>query len=123
MTPGELGGWLSWITALGGGGGTLLGGWIADRWVRRQPRARIYISIIGVVLAIPTVAASLLIGNTRWALLLYLPASIFSTLWIGPTFATAQDLVPPAMRAMASAVFLFITTIIGMGAGRRPSAS
>src|SRR5262245_40350873 len=37
MTPGELGGWLSWITALGGGGGTFLGGWLADRWVRRQP--------------------------------------------------------------------------------------
>ena len=55
----QLGGWLSWITALGGGGGTLLGGWIADRWVRHKPRARIYISIIGVVLAIPTVAASL----------------------------------------------------------------
>jgi len=69
------------------------------------------------VLAIPTVAASLLIEDTRWALLLYLPASVFSTLWIGPTFATAQDLVPPAMRATASAVFIFILTIIGLGAG------
>lgn len=117
MTTGELGEWLSWITALGGGVGTFFGGWIADRWARRQPRARTYVALIGVVLAIPTVAVSLLLENTYWALLIYLPASICSTLWIGPTFATAQDLVPPAMRAMASAVFLFITTIIGMGAG------
>jgi MFS family permease len=117
MTPGELGEWLSWITALGGGGGTFLGGWIADRWGRRQPRARAYVAMIGVSLSVPTVVAALLIENTQWALLAYLPASVFSTLWIGPTFATAQDLVPPAMRAMASAVFLFITTIIGMGAG------
>jgi MFS family permease len=117
MTPGELGGWLSWITALGGGGGTFFGGWIADRWVRRQPRARTYVGVIGVSFAIPTVAAALLIENTHWALLAYLPASVCSTVWIGPAFATAQDLVPPAMRAMASAVFLFITTIIGMGAG------
>ncbi|MBI3247777.1 MAG: MFS transporter [Deltaproteobacteria bacterium] len=117
MTPGELGQWLSWITAIGGGGGTFLGGWIADRWVHTQPLARPYLSLIGVLLAIPTVVASVLIEDTRWALLMYLPASVFSTLWIGPAFATAQDLVPPAMRAMASAVFLFITTIIGMGAG------
>ncbi len=117
MTPGELGGWLSWITALGGGAGTFFGGWIADRWARRQPLARIYVAFIGVVLAIPIVAASLLLKHTQWALLAYLPASICSTLWIGPTFAIAQDLVPPTMRAMTSAVFLFIATIIGMGAG------
>jgi MFS family permease len=117
MTPGELGGWLSWITALGGGGGTFFGGWIADRWVRRQPRARTYMGVIGVSFAIPTAAATLLLENTQWALLAYLPASVCSTLWIGPAFATAQDLVPPTMRAMASAVFLFIATIIGMGAG------
>lgn len=117
MTPGELGGWLSWITALGGGGGTFFGGWIADRWVRHQPQARTYVAMIGVVFAIPTVTAALLLENTKWALLAYLPASVCSTVWIGPAFATAQDLVPPAMRAMASAVFLFITTIIGMGAG------
>jgi len=117
MTPGELGEWLSWITAIGGGGGTFFGGWLADRWVRRQPRARTYVGVLGVALAIPTVAAALLLENTRWALLMYLPASVCSTVWIGPAFATAQDLVPPGMRAMASAVFLFITTIIGMGAG------
>jgi MFS family permease len=117
MTPGELGEWLSWITAIGGGGGTFFGGWLADRWVRRQPRARTYVGVIGVSLSIPTVTVALLLDNTQWALLAYLPASVCSTIWIGPAFATAQDLVPPAMRAMASAVFLFITTIIGMGAG------
>ncbi|MBI3757011.1 MAG: MFS transporter [Deltaproteobacteria bacterium] len=117
MTTGELGQWLSWITAIGGGAGAFFGGWIADHWARRQPRARIYIGLIGVLLAIPTVAATLLIQNTHWALLAYLPAILFSTLWVGPAFAIAQDLVPPAMRAMASAVFLFIVTIIGMGAG------
>ncbi len=117
MSTGELGNWLSWITALGGGAGTFFGGWIADHWAPRRPHTRLYIAIIGVLLAIPTVVASLLLQNTHWALLAYLPASICSTLWIGPSFAIAMDLVPPAMRAMASAVFLFIVTIIGMGAG------
>jgi MFS family permease len=117
LTTGELGSWLSWITAFGGGAGTFLGGWIADHWGPQQPHVRLYVAIIGVLLAIPTVAASLLIEHTYWALLMYMPAMLCSTLWIGPSFAIALDLAPPAMRAMASAVFLFVVTIIGMGTG------
>ncbi len=117
MTPGELGLWLSWITAIGGASGSFLGGWIADRWVRHEPRARVYVSAAGVLLTIPFIVASVLLADHRLALLSYLPASVCSTLWLGPSFAIVQDLVPPAMRAMASAVFLFIATIIGMGAG------
>src|SRR5262245_59864851 len=52
LTLGELGLWMSWITALGGVLGSFSGGVIADRWVRRQPRARAYISMIGTLLAI-----------------------------------------------------------------------
>jgi MFS family permease len=117
MTPGELGLWLSWITALGGVIGAFSGGWIADRWARRQPRARVYVSMIGAVLTIPFVVASLLLADHRLALLSFLPATIFGTLWFGPAASIVQDLVPPAMRATASAVFIFILTIIGLGAG------
>ena len=117
MTPGELGLWLSWITAIGGASGSFLGGWIADRWVRHEPRARIYVSVVGVLSTIPFIVASVLLADRRLALLSYLPAIMCSTLWLGPSFAIVQDLVPPAMRAMASAVFIFILTIIGMGAG------
>lgn len=117
MTPGELGLWLSWITAVGGASGAFLGGWIADRWVRREPRARLYVAATGVLLTIPFIAASVLLTDRRLALLSLLPANVFGTLWIGPSGAIVQDLVPPGMRAMASAVFIFILTIIGMGAG------
>jgi MFS family permease len=117
MTPGELGLWMSWIVAIGGASGTFAGGWIADRWVRRGPRARTYIGMTGALLSIPFLVASLVLTDPRLALLSYLPATIFGTLWIGPSGAIVQDLVPPAMRAMASAVFIFILTIIGMGAG------
>jgi MFS family permease len=117
LTPGELGQWLSWILALGGAIGAFSGGWLADRWGRRDPRARVYISLIGVVLTTPFLALSLLVSDAQLALLSYLPATIFGTLWLGPSGAVVQDLVPPAMRAMASAVFIFILTIIGMGLG------
>ena len=117
MAPRELGWWLSWIVALGGGIGTFAGGWIADCWQHREPRARTYISMIGVLLCVPFSVASLLLSDYRLALLCGLPGNIFATLWIGPSLAIVQDLVPPTMRAMASAVYLGITTIIGGGAG------
>jgi len=117
MTPGELGLWMSWITALGGVLGSFSGGVIADRWGRSQPRARVYISMIGALLAIPFNAASVLLDDYRYALLNILPATVFGTLWFGPAASIVQDLVPPAMRALASAAFIFILTIIGLGAG------
>ncbi|HKA54452.1 MAG TPA: MFS transporter [Candidatus Binatia bacterium] len=117
MTPGELGLWMSWITAVGGALGSFSGGVMADRWVRSQPRARAYISVIGALLAIPFNAASVLLADHRLALLSFLPATVFGTLWFGPAASIVQDLVPPAMRALASAVFIFILTIIGLGAG------
>ncbi len=108
---------MSWIVALGGALGAFAGGWLADRWGRHQPRARVYISLSGALLSLPFLCASLTLADPYLALLCYLPATIFGTLWIGPSGAIVQDLVPPAMRATASAVFIFILTIIGMGAG------
>jgi MFS family permease len=117
MTPGQLGLWMSWITALGGVIGAFSGGVIADRWGRTYPRARIYVSMSGALLSIPFSVASVLLDDHRLALLSFLPATIGATLWFGPATSIVQDLVPPAMRATASAVFIFILTIIGLGAG------
>ena len=41
-----------WVT-LASLGGVLVGGALADRWMRRSPRGRIYVSAIGTVLCIP----------------------------------------------------------------------
>lgn len=117
MTPGELGLWLSWITAIGGGLGAFCGGWLADRWARRQPCARAYVGTVGAVLAVPFLTGGFVLEDTRLALLCFLPANFFGTLWLGPAGSIVQDLAPPAMRAMASAVFIFIVTIIGLSAG------
>lgn len=117
MTPGQLGLWMSWITALGGVIGSFSGGVIADRWGRTHPRARAYVSMSGALLSIPFNIASVLLDDHRLALLSFLPATIGATLWFGPATSIVQDLVPPAMRATAAAIFIFILTIIGLGAG------
>lgn len=117
MTPGQLGLWMSWITALGGVIGSFSGGVIADRWGRTQPRARAYVSMSGALLSIPFNVASVMLDDYRLALLSFLPATIGATLWFDPATSIVQDLVPPTMRATASAIFIFILTIIGLGAG------
>ncbi len=117
MTPGELGLWLSWITGIGGAIGAFSGGWLADRWVRRQPKARAHISLVGALCSTPFIVAALMLDNTTLALLSFFPANVFGTMWLGPAGSIVQDLAPPAMRATASAVFIFILTMIGLGAG------
>ena len=37
--------------------------------------------------------------------------------WLGPIIAAVQHIVPPNMRATASASFLFINNLIGLGFG------
>ena len=68
MTPGQLGLWMSWITALGGIIGSFSGGVISDRWGRTYPRARAYVSMSGALLSIPFNVASVLLDDYRLAL-------------------------------------------------------
>ncbi len=37
--------------------------------------------------------------------------------WLGPVISAVQHLVPPNMRATASAIFLFVNNLIGIGDG------
>ena len=107
MTPGELGLWLSWITGIGGAIGAFSGGWLADRWVRDQPRARAYISLVGALCSTPFIVAALILDNTTLALLSFFPANIFGTMWIGPAGSIVQDLAPrPCGQRLQRSLFL-----------------
>jgi MFS family permease len=53
----------------------------------------------------------------REALALAALPAILAGLYLGPTFAMTQALVPPRMRAQAAAVLLLILNLIGMGLG------
>src|SRR3546814_13294420 len=50
-----------------------------------------------------------------WVLLL-IPNAL-NILWLGPVTNAVQHLVPPQMRATASASFLMINNLIGLGVG------
>jgi MFS family permease len=58
--------------------GALVGGWLADRWMRRTPRGRIYISAIGMTLIIPAIFG---VGHTDTLLNAVLCLALFGLGW------------------------------------------
>ena len=56
-------------------------------------------------------------GNPYVAIAILVLPSLLNSLWLGPAFGTIQNLAPTRMRALASAILLFILNIIGLGLG------
>jgi MFS family permease len=103
----------------GAGGivGTIAGGNLSDRLVKRDFRAYCIVPMWALILGAPSTALVLLIPSASAALLTLLVPSIVGAMLYGPTYAAVQTLVQPSTRATAAAVLLFVTNIIGLGLG------
>ncbi len=117
FSEGELGTWLALIGLFGGGLGTFLGGWLGDRLAVRDQRWYMALPGISTALAIPFSIAFYLWPDRYGALLFAVPAAILGPMYLGPTFAMAQGIAKPQMRALVSAILLFIINLIGLGFG------
>ena len=65
----------------------------------------------------PTFVLGLLAPNLWLAWLLLLIPNALNILWLGPVTTAVQHLVPQSMRSTASASFLLINNLIGLGVG------
>ena len=102
---------------VGGGLGVVFGGFWADRWKKTNPRARILIGLVTVALTTP---AALLLFTTREVHLAYVANFFFtgfSAMWVGAATSTINDLVMPRMRAVASAFYFLMNTLVGLALG------
>ncbi|MBX9746177.1 MAG: MFS transporter [Hyphomonadaceae bacterium] len=117
QSGGFLGLALGLMAGIGGAIGAFAGGAIADRYGSRDYRAYVSVPAIASVAVIPIYAVAILSPSAVFALGCLLFGSVLGTLWYGPVYATAQSIVPPHMRATASAVLLFIINLIGLGLG------
>ena len=117
LTPGETGLWLGLLGGLAGVIGTWLGGWLATRYGRVNRRHVLTAPAIGMLIATPIQFAAFSVGNWTVSLLLLFLPYVFNSLYLGPTYSSAQGLVRPQVRAVASASMLFAQNLIGLGLG------
>ena len=113
----ERGQFLASIFLIGGTAGVFAGGWLADRLGQADRRWYARLPTIAWLITAPTLAAGLLVPNPWLAWPLLLIPNALNILWLGPVTTAVQHLVPQPMRSTASASFLLINNLIGLGVG------
>ena len=117
MTPGTAGLLAGVVIVVGGLIGTLAGGWIADRYGTRDPRAHLRVGIVGFLAGAGLVSAAILsplrIGSIPVFVPVFLLAVIALYLYQGPFTAVSQNVVSPGLRASAVTTLLLVSHIFG----------
>lgn len=108
---------LGWPIGIGGAAGSIFAGWLADRLGRRDPRWWSWVPAFAGVGPLPFTLAFLFWDEPLLALVVSTPGMAIAAFYQGPSFAAVQNLAPPPMRAVASGLLLFITTMIGYALG------
>ena len=105
------------LLLIGGTIGVFGGGWLADRLGATDRGIYAKLPAIAWLITVPLFAAGLTSGSPTLSWFLFLIPHGLNILWLGPVTTAVQHLVPPPMRATASASFLFINNLIGLGLG------
>jgi MFS family permease len=105
------------IVLIGGVAGTWLGGWLGDRTGSDNPGAYALVPAACFLAAAPCFAFGLFAPSLAIGWILFAIGQMLALAWLGPVIAAVQHIVPPNMRATASASFLFINNLIGIGFG------
>ena len=113
----EVGLIIGWTAAVSAATGVILGGYISDLWRQRDPRGRIFVNMLSIVLPIPLVAFLLTTDDLAAFYWVNPFAHMFASAWVGAAVATLQDLVLPRMRATAGATYILGTTMVGLALG------
>ncbi|MEO1038205.1 MAG: MFS transporter [Pseudomonadota bacterium] len=111
-------GWLfGSVLFFGGTLGILFGGILGDRLGAAKKSAYAIIPAIAFFLTFPMYVAGVLSPTPVIAVILFLIPTGLGLAWLGPTLSAFQHLAPPNMRAMASAIFLLVNNLLGIGVG------
>lgn len=107
----------------------ILAGRTVDRWSIRDPRYYVWLPAFAMLAAVPFSLAGLAIPagtstifghavpNVLFVVLLFIAPTAASAVYAGPVLAAIHTIVPDRARATTTAMFLFATNLIGMGAG------
>jgi len=102
-----------------GGIGLLVGGWVSDRAAARKEGGRLLVSACALALSVPLLVLFLVQprGEIGRALAFVCPALLLMYLYYAPVYATIQDVVEPARRGLAMAVYFCAMYVLGASMG------
>jgi MFS family permease len=107
-------GWVSGLLYGCGGLGIFVGGWLCDHLARRRVRARLEVSTLALAVGVPCFFVGLqqpagdLAGVIAWLL----PACLLFYVYYPGVYAAIQDIVEPALRGTAMAVYFFVMYLL-----------
>jgi len=105
------------LVLVAGTAGIWAGGVLADRLGQRSRSAYAFVPAVAFLCTVPFYAVGVLSANLATCLLLLSVPTALALAWLGPVLAAIQHLVLPAERSTASAVFLFVNNLLGLGVG------
>ncbi len=94
-------------------GGALLGGWLADRWVRRNIRGRIYVSALGMCMIVPAIFGFGVDGSLNTAIVFLLLFGFGWGFFDGNNMPILSQIVPPQLCATGYGIMNFVSISCG----------
>jgi len=116
MSPADIGVALFYL-GFAGILGTVSGGYFADRLGKRDVRWYVWLPGIATLFSIPFSVTFYLLPDPIMAFWVGAIPGFLGSYYLGPTFALAQGMVGPSMRALTASILLLILNLISMGLG------
>lgn len=105
------------IVLVGGIFGIYLGGVVSDKLGKADKGAYAMVPAIAFACAIPVFLIGTFTTSLTLSFFVMLIPTALSLVWLGPVLSAFQHIVKPNMRSTASALFLLINNLIGIGLG------
>jgi MFS family permease len=104
------------LTLIAGVPGTILGGYLADKFRRFGRGGRMLFGALAALIAVPFWLLFIFSGNLLLLLLANLVLLALSLVWLGPAAADVHDIAGPELRGLGIGVYFF-AVIIAYGIG------
>ncbi len=109
--------YLALVLGIGGALGTALGGRISDALRRRDVRWALWFVALAFLATKPFSIAFYVLDDTVLALVLFALPAMLAIVYVGPSLAVLHERVPASLRPIASAVFVLLINLVGLGLG------